>query len=173
MNIPNSVMKMVEKKPTDNAYFYKAEQAWNRLTDIKNNKIDYIDDDYSMLINTLERFYKGLLQSKLDNKEGYSLPPGFMTADHDFIKIVDEIERNFTSLYNIETQSDYRDRNNFLKDLRHSYTSSRYNENPKKEDFDKLYDVVKSQKELVYDYLLDNKNKKLTDFEQEENYVDL
>lgn len=153
MKIPGSILTMIKVSPTDNLYFSKAEQAWERLTEIRNGNIQFIDDDYSMLINTMERFYKGYIQSKIDNDKSYSIEEGFLTCDHNLVKLVDEISKTGLSLFNETSRSDYHERCRFLKELRWQYTAARYSENIYKEDFDQLYDLVKIQKDKIYDHL--------------------
>ena len=44
-----------------NPYFYRAALVWKRLVLIKEDEIEYCADDYFILINELERYYKGFL----------------------------------------------------------------------------------------------------------------
>lgn len=152
MIIPESVTSYIEKGPMDNLYFYKANASWARLTLIANGSIPYISDDYSALINTLERFYKGVLQSKLDNDDSYHLPIGFLTMDHNLRKLADEIE-HFLPLFVIHSVSDMRVRNNFLDSLRKAYTTARYTQDFSFEEFKNLYSFIQKQKNAIEQYL--------------------
>ncbi len=144
---------MIKSVPTDNIYFYKAEKAWERLTEIRKGNIPFIDDDYSVLINTMERFYKGCIQSKIDNDKDYDIPEGFLTSDHNLVKLVDEISSIGLSLFKETSRSDYYERCKVLKELRWQYTAARYSENIPQEDFDQLYDIVEIQKNQIYEFL--------------------
>ncbi len=155
MKIPESVVLSIKKGPMDNQYFYHAYAATERLSKIKNKEISFYNDDYATLINTLERLYKGFLQSKIDSGE-LNLPVGFLSSDHDCIKLVNEIEK-FTPLFVINSKEDLRERDHFLIDLRRAYTSSRYYEDYSYEDFCALYDFVEKQKTVIEMYLTPQK----------------
>lgn len=86
MNIPSSIRNSLTKGPMDNQYFYHTYVATERLSKIKNKEISFYNDDYATLINTLERLYKGFLQSKIDSGE-LNLPVGFLSSDlYDFVE---------------------------------------------------------------------------------------
>ena len=42
-----------------NIYLARVEKAYTRIKDIYDKKIEYTPDDYPMLVNTMERLYKG------------------------------------------------------------------------------------------------------------------
>lgn len=147
MMIPESITNIIPKNPFDNVYFYHAKDAMKRLDDIDKQKIEFYNDDYSLLINTLERFYKGFLQSKCDN-EGLVLPLGFLNTDHDLCKLVREIER-YTPLFVVESIEDEKNKTHFLVSLRKSYTDARYTQNYTYNDFHKLYEFVKKQVKVL------------------------
>lgn len=151
----------------DNIFFDHAFTAWLRLKDIRDEKIPYISDDYSILINTLERFYKGFLQSKLSTNKEFTLPKDYLTNDHDLLKLTKKIEK-FTPLFNCKNDEERNNKNIFFRNIRKQYTSSRYSEFISKTDFDKLYDFVEAQKSLLLNHL-QNKDKSI----QEEFSLDL
>lgn len=147
MIIPESVTNVVTKGPFDNDYFYHAYDAMKRLEKIDDKSIEFYNDDYALLINTLERFYKGFLQSKCDN-DNLNLPIGFLTMDHDLCKLVREIER-YTPLFVVKSIEDERNKIHFLNSLRKSYTDARYTQNYLYDDFHKLFEFVKKQQKVL------------------------
>lgn len=155
MIIPDSITKMIQKKPTDNNYFYHADENMKRLSEIYEGKVSYISSDLSLLINTLEMYYKGYLQSKLDEGIGYKLPAGFLTENHDLFKLADEITDNFIPLFSKDTVGDINSAENFYRHLRHYYTAARYTEYPNYSEFKEVYEFVLAHKNLVINNLLD------------------
>lgn len=174
MYIPSVVLKSVGKNPFGNDYFYHTDKAWERATKIKNGEIEYIPDDFSHLIRTLERFYKGLLQSQLDNNPAYKLPDGFL-SDHNLEKLAKEIENNFTPLFASKTKHEKHQIKRFLIDLRSMYSAANYNEYPTFEDYKDLYTFVEIQRTVIYDYLQPQRQATFDDIKEDlnnENYDD-
>jgi len=159
MIIPNCVLETVKKMPLDNHYFYHAEDAWERATDIYNGQIKFYSDDISLLINTLERYYKAFLQAKKDEDPSYLQYPGFLTSDHDLNKLVVEIER-FVPLTKCETRQDYKERREFFDNLRREYTTTRYTARPDFNEYKQLYQFVSKQRDIVIEYFQE-KNKQI------------
>jgi len=160
MKIPDCVLKKIEKSPVDNQYFYHANEAWKRLTNIYEGRIDYYHDDFAILVNTLERYYKGFLQSKMDIDNSFVVAEDLMEHSHDLVGLVREIE-HFTSLSVPLNRQEQIDRRIFLCDLRREYTNARYVSDPSLDDFKKVYKFVENQKEIIFNYLLPKKEKAL------------
>lgn len=160
ITIPQCVLEEIPKKtPFDNQYFYHAEDAWKHLGDIRSGKTDYINDHYAMLVNTLERFYKGMILSCHEDPGRQKMfseaaMDHLLTSGHRLASLVDAIENSFGyQMFNCKTRSDFRDRDSFLKNLTCAYTSARYSEDFSYKDFCETYDFVKSQKERIYEHL--------------------
>lgn len=139
MILPESA-PMQEK---DYPYLNHANAMWKRLGMIKNGAIEYCSDDYAALANTLERFYKGFLQIQMDLNPDYKLPKGYLTNDHDLVKLVKKISV-FVPLYKTETQEDYKIRNalngEWIYDsVRILYPDTRITDNVLHKEFDKIY----------------------------------
>ena len=140
------------QKVNDNHYLKHARDMWKRLGLVRKGTLEYCSDDYAALANTLERFYKGFLQVQLDNNPDYVLPKGYLTNDHDLVKLVKKISA-FVPLYKTETQEDYKIRNTFLFDLRKAYTQARYTVEIPYTQFCQVYDLVAEQKKILEDFL--------------------
>lgn len=139
------------QRVNDNHYLKHARDMWKRLGLVRDGSLEYCFDDYASLVNTLERFYKGFLQLQLDNNPDYVLPKGYLTNDHDLVKLVKKISA-FVPLYKTETQEDYKIRNTFLLDLRKAYTQARYTVEIPYAQFCQVYDLVAEQKKILDDY---------------------
>jgi len=159
MQIPDFIMEDIQKKPTDNAYFYHAEDAFKRMTVVNNKHIDYCFDDYSVLINTLERYYKGYIQSKLDSIPEYKIPIDFLTRGHNIKELVEEIECNFIPLSKELDKNERNIRRHFFDCLKKMYTASRYSEYPTFTEFQELYRFVEKQREIILNDLKKEKTK--------------
>ena len=171
MYIPSIALETVKKNPLNNCYFNHAEKSWDRLAKVRNGSIEYIWDDFSSLIGTLERFYKGLIQSKLDSIEAYKVPDKYLRG-HCLQKYVNEIENNFTPLFAGKTNRERHQINRFLYDLETLYATSRYEEYPTFEDFKNLYTFVEIQRTAIYDYLLPKQQESVYEEDYDENYDD-
>lgn len=178
MNIPSFVTNQIPKDPFANDYFYHAEENWTRLEAIVAKRIPYISSDFSMLVNTLEMYYKGFLKSMSDNVKGYSLPeiPNhkddneyFLKKDHHLAGLVEEIEDHFLNISPTYTKKDRRDHDRFLNDLQWEYTKARYTTYPSFEDFKKVYQFASNQRNSIRDYITD----KLLPKEQEHYDINL
>lgn len=112
MILPESA-PMQEK---DYPYLNHANAMWKRLGMIKNGAIEYCSDDYAALANTLERFYKGFLQIQMDLNPDYKLPKGYLTNDHDLVKLVKKISV-FVPLYKSSTPEECQIRNKFFNGI--------------------------------------------------------
>lgn len=148
MILPESA-PMQEK---DYPYLNHANAMWKRLGMIRNGTIEYCSDDYAALANTLERFYKGFLQIQMDLNPDYKLPKGYLTNDHDLVKLVKKISA-FVPLYKLSTPEECQIRNKFLMEFRRAYSQARYNVEIPFEQFCQVYDLVAEQKKILDDYL--------------------
>lgn len=158
MNIPASITNQIKKEasPVDNHYFYHAEKALNALKYV--NSDSYCYDHVAMAANTLERIYKGFLQSAVDNCDWYQLPSSrFLTADHDILGMVLEIKSKFQDVFPYQDRSQWRDTKMFLRDLRMEYSDSRYTSYPTYEEFVTLREYVSKQFDLIYNYVKEGK----------------
>jgi len=153
MRIPSCAIKKPGKDPLNNPYFQHANNAWKQLRAIKGGQIKYCSDNYSMLINTLERYYKGLLQAKADNDSSFVLKPNYLTCDHDLIKLANKIRKDVTEIFGATTQEEIREMKLLLFNLRKRYTSCRYSEFATFAEFLELYKFVELQREIILEYI--------------------
>ena len=165
MNIPSSITNLVKQKagPMENTYFYHAKSSYDALCKV--NEDSYCYDHVSMAANTLERLYKGFLATAAEKCDWYSLPsPNFLSADHDILGMVLEIKQNFPDVFPRQDRQTWRETKVFLRDLRSEYTAARYTSYPTYQEFVSIRSHIKSQFELITDYLKENDLSK-----QEEN----
>lgn len=162
MNIPSCILNSINKDIMDNNFFYGAEQMWQRLTDVKNKKVQYFDIDMSMLANCIECYYKGFLEAS-----GVTVPEHIMKEGHNLLRLTDEIESRICPLQYNMTKSEDRDRRNFLWDLSHKYIDCRYNhEQVSFEDFLKCYNWVNKQRDLIFNTLKPKLNNIYEDYDK-------
>lgn len=140
MYIPDSVLKNIEKKPTDNDYIYGAEQMYKRLSSITEET--YLDIDMSMLANALEMYYKGVLDASGLNIDSY------LMKTHSLNELYREISVRISPLGNETTENDKRELRHYLNDLTALYVDARYHyaQTPY-EDFDKNRLFLSNQRE--------------------------
>lgn len=153
--VPKSLMKkpMPDLSVSDN-FIVHANNVWKRMNAVRNGNIPYVFDDYSTLINVLERYYKGYLQIQTKYNPGFKLPKNYLNCDHDLLKLVHKIEgSDFMALSAPLNQSEQAERTRFYTTLRSMYTKARYTMMPQKKDFDELYEFVKLQRELILEDL--------------------
>ena len=149
MYIPDVVKAAVVKSPLDNNYFYGAEQMWDRLTKIRNDEIEYLNIDMSMLANCVELLYKGFLTAA-----GIDVAVS-VGITHNLCTLVTEIEKKICPLQYIENQADLKKRKIFLDELSKKYLSTKYyNDQVTKEEFQACYDWAAKQRQLIMDYLI-------------------
>lgn len=154
MHIPTSITSLVKENAgfMDNPYFYhaiNAREALNRITE-KTYCYDYV----AMAANTLERLYKGFLQTASEKCDWYSLPsPRFLTADHDILGMVLEIKQNFPYVFPKQDRQTWREIKAFLRDLRSEYTSARYTTYPTYQEFVSIRNYLNSQYKIITSYL--------------------
>lgn len=153
-----------QKSPHDNNFYEHALNSMLRFQAIYEGTVPYISDDFAMLINTLERLYKGFLQYQLDTNPNFSLQKGFLTNDHDLLKLTKKIEQ-FLPLFECKTNEERADKNMFFKELRRKYTQARYTEMVPEADFKELYLFVEKQMKRMESYF--EKERQLLEHEAE------
>lgn len=151
MFIPSCITNAVTKSPLDNDYFFNAESAWQRLSDIRNDKVTYINEDMAMLVNTCERYYKAFIQAN-----NIPVPNYVMKESHSLVKLTELIELSICPLQTNMTVRDEKERYKFLKDFSDKYISCRYyNDQPTKEEFNACFDWVSKQRDLIISMIKD------------------
>lgn len=150
MFIPDIIKNAITTSPLDNALFFQAEDMWNRLSEVRYNRISYINEDMALLTKTCERFYKGfIIANNLKDKA----PVDLMEDSHSLLRLTDFIEANICELQSNLTREDKKVRANFLHDFSKKYiTCSYFYDQPSKEEFDTCFDWVSKQRELIINY---------------------
>lgn len=177
MEIPDFITNDIPKDPLENNYFRHANSSWKRLSMVAEKKLEYIPDDFSTLVNTLERYYKGFLKA-MELHTNYSLPrvkhhendvEYFLKRDHYLKGLVKEIESNFINISPTYTVEQRVEHDKFLVTLQWEYTNARYTTEPSFDDFFKVYQFVSKQKDALYEYiedrLLQRADDKTTEFD--------
>ena len=143
-----------QKDPNVNMYYIHADAAWDRMTKIYEGKYPYIYDDYSQLINTLERYYKGFLLTMFNNIPGYKFPLVehhekeplyFLEGTHNLAKLTKHISDKFFNVSNTYTNEGLKQFNDKLYKLQKDYTDARYRTTPSKKEFSEAYEFADSQ----------------------------
>lgn len=171
MNIPSSIQNRIKENsgPLENTYFFHAKSAYTALNKV--TEATYCYDHVSMVANTLERIYKGFLQSAADHCEWYSLPSErFLSADHDILGMVLEIKQNFPDVFPRYDRQQWREMKGFYRDLRSEYTAARYTSYPTYKDFVTLRSYMQSQYNLITSYLKENSFQNQMDNEYSVDY---
>lgn len=175
ITIPNCVLASIPAKTAfDNNYFYHADKSWTRLREIRKGKVTYVTDDYAMLVNTLERYCKGMIQSCHENPNMTKMftdvaMDALLTTGHKLTRLVGALEHSYGfKLFACETRNEIKDRDRFLNKLTHAYTAARYNEEYSYADFCATYDFVEQQRDRIHDLLEPQQTKSY--YQQEEDY---
>lgn len=149
MVIPSCVKNVVTKTSLDNNFIYGADSMWGRLGMVREEKIPYIPQDVSMLANTLEMYYKGLIESS-----GIKVQESLLKQSHSLSRLYDEIDNRIKEIIPNQSKSDRRNMKMFLNDLSALYIDARYeNAQPSFQEFCDCYDFVKTQREFVIELL--------------------
>ncbi len=166
MNIPSCITNAIIKSPLDNDYFYGASEMWERLSDVRNNKVKYLNIDMALLANYIECLYKGFLLSS-----GVNVSEHVMKESHSLLRLTEEIETKICPLQHNLSRTEERDRRFFLMDLSEKYISCRYyNEQVSFDDFCKCFDWAKIQKDVIHNILNPPQNENIRYYENEERY---
>lgn len=88
----------------------------------------------------------------MDLNPDYKLPKGYLTNDHDLVKLVKKISV-FVPLYKSSTPEECQIRNKFLMEFRRAYSQARYTVEIPYTQFCQVYDLVAEQKKILDDYL--------------------
>ena len=143
MNIPSFIAKE-EQGLWDNSYYFHAHEALKVLQKV--TPYTYCSDYVAMTINTLERLYKGFLCYQVEHRDWYDLPsPKFLDADHDILGLVKEIRKHFPEAFPVNSKEEWEEIQNFLRDLRIEYSTSRYKTYPTYEEFDAIRKYTQRQ----------------------------
>lgn len=166
MVIPSTIINSVKENSDlmDNRYFSHAIMALKSLDAVKEDI--YCPDFVSMAANTLERIYKGFLDTASTHCDDYQLPSlNFLDVDHDIYGMMAEIKTNFPDLFPYQSREEWRQTKNFLRDLRSEYSAARYSSYPTYEEFNIIRQYVKNQFTLIEEYLKEGKLLKNTEKE--------
>ena len=167
MKIPASVLKNLTFGPLDNPYIHGAEDMYERLCDIRDEKVKYHYFDMSTLSNCMELYYKGLLDKKCD-----TVDKEFFEKTHYLPALVRDVENRVQPILGNISKQDRRDVMNIFRDLSDYYISARYNHNPIPfETFKEAMKLLDSQRYAVLSILDPEKSwdkKKETSEEKEE-----
>lgn len=140
MYIPDSVIKNLETRPTDNDYIYAAEDMYEDL--MSRTEENYKNYHMAVLANTLELYYKGVLQAS-----GLSVDEHLMKKSHSLNTLYREISDRIQPLNNLQTESEKRDMRHFLFELSALYTDARYHyAQTSYEEFDKSRQFLSDQR---------------------------
>lgn len=154
MDIPPSILNTFSKnkKQMNNEFFNHAALAFDSLTIV--NQSTYCPDHFSMAVNTLERYYKGVLISASENSD-YSMSRDMMdkiSTTHDMLVVLTEIKSNFKDIFPKVSAQEWREQKEFLRTLRRAYTTSRYTSYPTYSEFCVVREFVKTQKEQIEEF---------------------
>lgn len=145
MIIPDSILKSVEKKPTDNDKIYAAEDMYKRLKLVVNEDIPYFNFDMATLANSLELYYKGYLEAS-----GLNLDRHLMNESHSLSSLFTEISTRIEPPADVSSPSASRDMRMFLKNLSALYIDARYNNAQISfDEFKKCFQFLTSQRNYV------------------------
>ncbi len=140
MHIPDSVMKNIEKKPTDNELIYAAEDMYEDLC--SKTEETYKNFHMSVLANALELYYKGVLKAS-----GLSVDDYIMNESHSLNVLYSEISSRIRPLGNESTRGEVRDMKEYLRNLSSLYIDARYhNAQTSYEDFNKCRTFLENQR---------------------------
>ena len=110
------------KKTFDSGLILHAEESYKVLKKVYHKDIPFISDYYSMMVNTFERMYKGILEEYANNNPKYHLNESVMYTHHlDLLaKTVDKV------IPVMSNRNQYRTLLNSLSDISVGYTKSRF-----------------------------------------------
>lgn len=141
MIIPDSVLNKIEKKPIDNEKIYVAEEMYEDL--MSRTKETYRYYQMAVLANTLELYYKGLLDAS-----GLIVSEHLMKESHDLCALNSEISSRIQDINNCKSQGEERSLRSYLRELSGLYIDARYhNAQTSFEDFDKCRQYLTIQRE--------------------------
>ncbi len=129
-----------------NANLYHAEESYKMLKKVYNKEIPFISDIYSIFVNTLERFYKGIIEEGSD-LSGMDID-NMVQNTHRLENLFDYIDDYFFSIQpeNINLEKLYEK----LKTFSDGYTRSKYKDIYEYSDFVKGFEFLEAQRELIF-----------------------
>ena len=157
MVVPSGISDANTKSALNNIKIAKAKELWeNRLSLIRNEKIPYVSDDMSILVNTFERLMKGYIEEvkASTNDSYYVLPRGF-NKTHSIYYLADEITRVVPMNYRLPIISDdpkiNQQQRSAYKEYAFAYTAGRYDVNYTFQEFSDAYDSIQP----IFDAIID------------------
>lgn len=140
MYIPESVLKNMERKPTDNDFIYGAEEMYEDIMSRDENT--YRNYHMAVLANTLEMYYKGVLSAS-----GLNLDEHLMKESHSLAALNEEISTRIQPLNNATTTGDKKALREYLHTLSALYIDARYHHAQTSfDDFDKCRQFLTDQR---------------------------
>ena len=140
MYIPDSILKNIEKKPTDNDYIYTAEDMYKDI--MSKNEDTYKNFHMAVLANALELYYKGVLEAS-----GLNVDRMLIEESHNLYRLYSEISTRIQPLTNESTMGEKRELREYLRNLSTLYIDARYhNAQTSYEDFDKCRQFLDNQR---------------------------
>lgn len=147
----------------NNEYFIHAKMDLDFLNSISplfDKTVPYTPSAMSMAINILERDIKGLLQTmyKLDptykypciDRNGKTQQADAILYSHNMTILTRETEKYFVKITSIKDKDV---KQQFLNNLTHEYTSSRYSTHPSLEEFTSFLNFVNNKDKLIRDFV--------------------
>lgn len=154
--IPTSVIEVKEfsnpygTTKVGNKYLYHEEDCFPLLRAIFEGKVPYTSDAYSLLANSMERFYKGILieLSKIYSED--IIVPINIDASHRFTGIIQEINKKIPISKSKEGYYVILDNCNRIQK---GYTNAKYHDYYEKSDYDKDFRRFTVQRERLFSAL--------------------
>lgn len=181
MVVPSGISDANTKSALSNIKITKAKELWeNRLSLIRSEKIPYVSDDMSILVNTFERLMKGYIEEvkASTNDPCYVLPRGF-NKTHSIYYLADEITRVVPMNYRLPIISDDPEINKLqraaYKEYAYAYTAGRYDIDYTFQEFCDAYDSIQPIFDAIIDRLFPQKHCSYThdyDSDFDERYED-
>lgn len=152
MKSENIVNNMDVKNPFgtttfSNRFLIHEEDSFPLLQAIYRGKAPFTSDAYSMLANTMERFYKGILLELQLMYPDKVVVPNDLNSTHRFTHIIAQVNKHLpisNSKEGVKRIVANCDR------IGEGYTRSRYHEMYEKPDFDKDFQRFSSQRERLF-----------------------
>ena len=133
---------------TNSIYLKRNQESFARFLSIYEGQIAYTSDDYPVLINCMERLYKGICQ-ELQNiyPEKIHLTPFDYKTGHHFIGFMQHIDKIIPIAEDYETKNKAYD---FATDIQQRYNGARFEDAYSKTDFDTLFRRYERQTYRLY-----------------------
>lgn len=133
-------------QPVNNRYLWHAENSIPVLTLVNDGTVPFFSDAYSILANTLERIYKGVLIELAKIRPSITFPDDFDSNHHfndtarivnQYIPIASNREAYYTTLEN-------------LNRIQRGYTGAKFKDVYELEDFQKDFRRLELQRKRLY-----------------------